>query len=357
MKILELKNTGKRFPEAKDWAVSDFNLEVSQGEIVALLGESGCGKTTILRMIAGFETPSSGTIYLNGKLVAGDGVFTEPQNREVGIVFQDYALFPHKTVWQNVTFGLFNIPGEAAAQKARDILELCGLTGLEKRYPHQLSGGQKQRVALARAMAPEPGIILFDEPFSNIDSMRKNQMRDDISKIIRKTNATAIFVTHDTKDVLAMADKVAVMKNGKALQTDTPETVYNYPVNIYVAHFFGKTNIIKAKVTEQGFVTPAGLIKTTQLPPQTGDEVIISIRPEQFQVVLNDRDCLKANVIRERFMGEYKELTCLATSPEGEKTEIIIYTPPQQICETGQCYFKPRNGKINIMESEVEIVR
>jgi iron(III) transport system ATP-binding protein len=352
MNILELKNISKRFPEARDWAVEDFSLDVTRGEIIALLGESGCGKTTILRMIAGFEKPTSGMIHLNSELVAGNGVFTEPQKRKVGIVFQDYALFPHKTVWQNISFGLFNMSADASSQKAHDILELCGLTGLEKRYPHQLSGGQKQRVALARAMAPEPGIILFDEPFSNIDSMRKNQMRDDILEIIRKTNATAIFVTHDTKDVLAMADKVAVMRHGKALQTDTPETVYNFPVNSYVADFFGKTNIIRAQVTEKGFVTPAGLIRTPHPPSLKEQEVIISIRPEQFHIAHYDTECLCGDVIKERFLGEYKELTCNVINHEGEKTEIVIYTSPQHVCNGNKCYFKTREGKINIMKPD-----
>lgn len=245
MNKLEIKKLGKKFKGASDWAVSEFNLNVEQGHIVALLGESGCGKTTILRMIAGFELPDQGTISLNGKIVAGEGYFLEPQQRQVGIVFQDYALFPHKTVWQNILFGLHRLSKKQAQQCTEEIIALSGLQGLEQRFPHQLSGGQKQRVALARALAPRPELILFDEPFANIDSMRKNQMRDDISQIIRKTSATAIFVTHDTKDVMTIADQVVVMQKGKTLQWGTPQEIYNQPVNNYVSDFFGKSNFLK----------------------------------------------------------------------------------------------------------------
>ncbi|TVQ20304.1 MAG: ABC transporter ATP-binding protein, partial [Bacteroidetes bacterium] len=287
-----------------------------------------------------------------GEIIAGAGVFMEPQQRQVGIVFQDYALFPHKTVWENITFGLFRLSRDIASEKARNIISLSGLEGLEKRYPHQLSGGQKQRVALARAMAPEPRIILFDEPFSNIDSLRKNQMRDDIRDIIRKTGSTAIFVTHDTKDVLAMADKVAVIKNGRSLQTGKPEDVYNFPANSYVADFFGKTNIIKARVTREGFETPMGLIKADNIPATPEQEVVLSIRPEQFHILPQDNECLCGSIVKERFLGEYKELTCKVETPEGIKTEIIIYASPHHVCNGQKCYFKPKDGRINILGSE-----
>ncbi len=238
--VLQISRITKTFPGSCDPAVNDFTLDVEEGEIVALLGESGCGKTTMLRMIAGFETPSRGSIRIYDRLVAGDRVFVEPERRGVGIVFQDYALFPHKTVTENIRFGLFRYPASEQKAKTAEIIKLTGLAGLGKRYPHQLSGGQKQRVALARALAPEPRLILLDEPFSNLDSLKKAQMREEIAAIIKKTNSTGIFVTHDTKDVLAIADKVAIMKNGIILQTDTPDRLYNYPVNQYVARFLEK---------------------------------------------------------------------------------------------------------------------
>lgn len=352
MNILELRNVTKRFPESKVPAVDDFSLDVEHGEIVALLGESGCGKTTILRMIAGFEVPSGGIITINGETVSGSGIFIEPQKREVGIVFQDYALFPHKTVWENITFGLFRLSKPDATQKANDIIALSGLQGLEQRYPHQLSGGQKQRVALARAMAPEPKLILFDEPFSNIDSMRKHQMREDIRDIIKKTGATAIFVTHDTRDVMTIADKVSVIRQGKLMQTDIPENIYTYPANSYVADFFGKTNYIKAKISPEGYETPMGVIQTQTSLPASFKDVVLSIRPEEFTIKEESKDCFCGSIVKERFLGEYKELTCKVENPSGPDTEIVIYASPAVECNSEKCYFKPNEGKINVLDVE-----
>jgi iron(III) transport system ATP-binding protein len=352
MNLLELRNITKKFTAAQLPAVNDFNLDVKKGEIVALLGESGCGKTTILRMIAGFEVPTAGTIKINSETVSGQGIFIEPQNRRVGIVFQDYALFPHKTVWENINFGLFRISRPEANKKITEIIKLTGLQGLEKRYPHQLSGGQKQRVALARAMAPEPELILFDEPFSNIDSMRKQQMREEIKNIIKETCATAIFVTHDTRDVMSIADKVTVIKHGKLIQTGNPESIYNFPVNTYVADFFGKTNYIKAKVFPEGYKTPMGFIQTKSQLPAGSKDVLLSIRPEEFTITNEKNDGFCGNIVKERFMGEYKELTCIVENPSGKEIEIIIYTNPNTHCSDEKCYFKPNEGKINILLKE-----
>jgi iron(III) transport system ATP-binding protein len=289
---------------------------------------------------------------LNGEIVSWNDIFVEPQNRKIGIVFQDYALFPHKTVWENIQFGLFRFKNADATKKARRIIALCGLDGLEQRYPHQLSGGQMQRVALARAMAPEPELILFDEPFSNIDSMRKYQMRDDILEIIRKTNATAIFVTHDTKDVLAIADKVMVLKKGVVLQTGKPGTVYNQPVNKYVADFFGKTNIIKARVTEDGLETPFGVIKTTVGQENKGKELMLSIRPEDFEISSDTHDCFCGEVVDERFFGEFKEVTCLVTGRDGQQIRVTIYTSPQTSCAENKCYFMAKGHNLNILNND-----
>jgi iron(III) transport system ATP-binding protein len=236
--MLHIKGLTKRFAKSRLAAVNDFSLSVECGEIVALLGQSGCGKTTVLRMIAGFETPTEGEIWLKGKLVCGKQVFIEPESRGVGIVFQDYALFPHMTVLENITFGLFRIPKREQHEKAASIMELTGLTGLEKRYPHEISGGQKQRVALARAMAPKPGIILFDEPFSNIDTTLRKRMRYEIKEIIQKAHLTAIFVTHDTRDAMILADKVIIMNDGQTVQSGPPLDVALNPANEYISGLF-----------------------------------------------------------------------------------------------------------------------
>lgn len=352
MMVLETRKLGKKFKSAAQWAVRDFDLRVEQGEIVALLGESGCGKTTVLRMIAGFETPSQGEILINGEPVAAPGLWTEPQDRRVGIVFQDYALFPHKTVWENIGFGLFRLGKAQASLQAREIIALTGLEGLEQRYPHQLSGGQKQRVALARAMAPRPQLILFDEPFSNIDTMRKNQMREDIREIIKKSGATAVFVTHDTRDVLAIADKVCLMRQGQALQTDTPDQVYRFPYNTYVADFFGKTNLLQARITQEGYLTPMGMIYASLPQEQIGDQVMVSIRPEAMELSTQAEGCFCGNIKEERFFGEYKEIVCQVKTTTGESQEITIYTSPSADCPGFTCYFKPRQHSISIIQTD-----
>ena len=343
MSILSIKNLWKYYDNEAQPAVRDFSLEVEQGEMVAILGESGCGKTTILRMITGFEVQSRGSIRINGKTVCSDRLFVEPENRGVGIVFQDYALFPHKTVLENIGFGLFHLPRKQREEKVLSVMRMSGLEGLEKRYPHQLSGGQKQRVALARALAPEPKLILFDEPFSNIDTMRKHRIREDIQDIIRKTESTAIFVTHDTKDVLAIADRVSVLKEGVTLQTGSPYQIYSRPRNRYVADFFGKTNVLRAKTVEGGFDTPIGFIKSDTQLPATMDEVLLSIRPENFEIGSDDEECFCGSIKSENFLGDYKELVCEVKTPEGETAEVVIYAPPQQECENQTCWFRPKN--------------
>jgi len=255
-------------------ALDGFELEVAPGAIVSLLGPSGCGKTTALRVIAGFDRPDAGTVIIAGREVAGDGVHLPPDRRQVGMVFQDYALFPHLTVAGNVGYGV------AAADRSRriaEVLDLVGLGGHGDRMPHELSGGEQQRVALARALAPRPDVILLDEPFSNLDASLRGRMRREVRRILGDAAATAIFVTHDQEEALAIADVVAVMRHGRVLQVAAPHRIYREPVSPWVASFVGESEFLPGTATIGRVETPLGSF------PHFGDlrgEVVVMIRPE-----------------------------------------------------------------------------
>ncbi|HAJ99681.1 MAG TPA: hypothetical protein DCM62_06630 [Bacteroidales bacterium] len=341
--LLAISHISKKFAGNKRFAVHDFSIEVNKGEIIALLGESGCGKTTILRMISGFEAPDKGSIILAGQEVVGDHVFVAPNKRGVGIVFQDYALFPNKTVEQNIVFGLSNFDKQSRKQKLMDAIAVCGLDEFTQRYPHQLSGGQKQRVALARALAPQPKVMLFDEPFSNIDTLRKMQMREDIGKILRETQTTAIFVTHDTRDVLSLADRVAVLKEGVCQQIGTPSGVYRKPVNSYVARFFGKTNLFDALPVPGGFQTPMGLIHSKNHSQLSTSKVQLSIRPDDFELCSPDASgCFKAKVLNDQYMGSTRELTLNVCDCSDSNFEILLNVSQDVCIDDRVCFFRQR---------------
>ncbi len=231
-------------------AVNQVSFSLKKGELLGLLGPSGCGKTTLLRIIAGFEKPTSGNIQIAEKIVAGDGYWQPPEKRNTGMVFQDYALFPHLNVSQNVGFGLKNqgkFTNKKEIQKnVLDILHLVGLGGLEKRFPHELSGGQQQRVALARALAPQPALILLDEPLSNLDVQVRQRLRHEVRNILKATATTAIFVTHDREEAMAISDRIAVMQKGNLEQIGTPEEIYGKPASRFVAEFVTQANFIPA---------------------------------------------------------------------------------------------------------------
>ena len=213
------------------------SLAIAQGQIVAIVGESGSGKTTLMRLIAGLETPSTGKIALANAVVNDNKIFTSPERRNIGFVFQDYALFPHLTVKENIEYGLSK--NDNASTRVLEVLELVALTGYENRYPHQLSGGQQQRVALARALAPNPALLVLDEPFSNLDTSLKLQLRNEVFSILKNTGVTALFVTHDVDDAIAIADKIVVLKNGEIIQKGTAEEIYKLPATLDIATLFG----------------------------------------------------------------------------------------------------------------------
>lgn len=233
-------------------AARGVSFELEQGQLLALLGPSGCGKTTTLRLIAGFERPDAGEIEIGGELAAGPGLFAPPEKRRVGMVFQEYALFPHLTVAENIAFGLPR--GDASrGRRVQQALELVGMPHLAARMPHELSGGQQQRVALARALAPEPALVLLDEPFSNLDAALRVRVRAEVRAILKQANATAIFVTHDQEEALSLVDQVAVMLHGRVEQVATPRQVYYQPATRAVAAFVGDSNFLPGQA-EGGWV-------------------------------------------------------------------------------------------------------
>jgi iron(III) transport system ATP-binding protein len=273
---------------------------VAPGEILALLGPSGCGKTTTLRLIAGFETPDAGTVEIRGRRMAGGGPAVPPEARGVGIVFQDYALFPHLSVADNVGFGLARSERAARGRRVAEVLELVDLTPLRHRYPHELSGGQQQRVALARALAPAPALILLDEPFSSLDADLRAVMREEIQKILRLTGTTAVFVTHDQQEAFAVADRVGVLQAGHLEQLDVPYEVYHHPRSRFVAEFVGEADFLRCMVKEEGIVSELGTFRNPDGHP-VGLPVDIMVRPDDIDFIPHpDGDVLVAG---RRFHG------------------------------------------------------
>jgi iron(III) transport system ATP-binding protein len=282
--LLALHRISKRFAADAPLAVDGLSLTVAEGEILALLGPSGCGKTTTLRLIAGFEAPDAGTVAVRGTVVASPERMVAPEDRGIGIVFQDYALFPHLTVADNVAFGLQRLPRPARREQVVRTLEMVDLADLARRYPHELSGGQQQRVAVARALAPAPALMLLDEPFSNLDADLRAQMRDEVEKVLRTTGTTAIFVTHDQEEAFTLADRVGVLNRGRIEQIAAPEDVYHHPATRFVAEFVGAADFLPGEVTNSGIVTEIGVFDNVdRLEP--GARVQVMVRPDDITFV------------------------------------------------------------------------
>jgi iron(III) transport system ATP-binding protein len=260
-------------------ALDRASLDVARGQIVALLGPSGCGKTTLLRAIAGFESLDGGTISIDGRPVAGAGIRVPPEERRVGMVFQDYALFPHLTVAENVGFGL---PRRERAQRVAALLAVVDLCGLGDRYPHQLSGGQQQRVALVRALAPSPSVVLLDEPWSNVDPQLRSELRSEVSSILRRLEVTVLLVTHDREEAFSLADRIALMRDGAIAQVGTPEELYFAPAGRWAAEFLGAGNMLSGYVDDGAVQTPIGVVRARGTNGSRSVEVLV--RPELLEL-------------------------------------------------------------------------
>ena len=312
--LLALSGISKRFAADAPLAVDDLSFTVEEGAIVALLGPSGCGKTTTLRIIAGFEQPDAGTVTIRGTVMAGPGRMVPPEGRGVGIVFQDYALFPHLTVADNVAFGLQHLGRAARRERIASILELVALSDMARRYPHELSGGQQQRVAVARALAPAPSLLLLDEPFSNLDADLRAQMRDEVENILRATGTTAIFVTHDQEEAFTLADRVGVLHRGRMEQLAAPEAVYHHPATQFVAEFVGAADFLPGLVTPDGIVTEVGTFANVdRLEP--GQHVRVMVRPDDITFA-PERD--GTGIITRRYFRGSETLYCIRL-PSGHR--------------------------------------
>ncbi|WP_420393985.1 ABC transporter ATP-binding protein [Acuticoccus sp.] len=306
--------------------LSDLSLEVRSRETVCLLGPSGCGKTTLLRVAAGIERQGTGRVAVGGRTVADASTFVPPEARRLGFVFQDLALFPHLRVADNVAYGLTGVRRGEALRRAAEALEGVGLSGYERAYPHELSGGQQQRVALARALLPAPQVVLFDEPFSGLDRDLRDAVRADVIAVLRERGATALLVTHDPEEALAVASRIALMREGAIVQLATPEEIWRWPVDLAAARVFSPVNAFHARVAGGLADTPVGRVPVGA--EREGERLTIAFRPEALRVFPNERAAgVQASVERRRFFGTHVEIT--ARAPSGHR--LVLRADPYQV--------------------------
>jgi iron(III) transport system ATP-binding protein len=311
-------------------AVRELNLEIERGELMAVLGPSGCGKTTLLRVIAGFEQPDAGCVVVSDEVVAGPGRIIPPEKRRVGMVFQDYALFPHLSVEGNVAFGLTNRPREERDALTRRTLELVGLQHKARGNVHELSGGERQRVALARALAPGPELVLLDEPFSSLDATLRGGLRREVELILRDAEATALLVTHDQEEALSLADRVAVMRDGEIVQVGPPVEVYGTPATRWAAQFVGEVNVLAGVARGGGVETELGVF---DLRAPASGSVHVAVRPEQFELRADGNG--NAKVVAREFRGHD---VLYRLRHEGGKT-LLVQLPSLELHEVGDSVF------------------
>jgi iron(III) transport system ATP-binding protein len=319
--MIRLAGVTKRFGTTT--AVDATSLCVERGEVVALLGPSGCGKTTLLRLIAGFERPDAGTVEVDGRAVAGNGFWVPPEQRLVGMVFQDYALFPHLTVAENIGFGLAR---RGRARRVAELLAIVGLEELGRRYPHELSGGQQQRVALARALAPAPELVLLDEPWSNVDPFLRETLRAEVSEIIRPLGVTVLLVTHDREEAFSLADRIALMRDGAVVQEGSSEELYFAPVSRWAAEFVGAANVLTGRVVDGRVETSLGVFQANGASAVTATEVLV--RPELLE--LEPDPAGAAEVVGREFRGHdvfYRVLL--------DGVELVSHRPSTEVVPLG----------------------
>ncbi len=302
--VLELDNIQKTYDDTP--VIHNLSLTVNNGELLTLLGPSGCGKTTTLRLIAGLEHPDAGDIRLDGTSVTGHR-YTAPENRDVGVVFQDFALFPHLTARENIAFGIQAWSDTDRAKRVDTLLNLVGLDDHDHKQPDELSGGQQQRVALARSLAPNPSILLLDEPFSNLDVDLRVEMREEVRDILKEAGVTAVSVTHDQEEAMSISDRVAVMSNGKIKQVGTPEEVFQQPESRFVAGFLGHASFVSGRVKADCVETGVGCISLNRIQGLTddyqGSTIDIMVRPDDIRARPATPADANGEIIHRRYLG------------------------------------------------------
>jgi iron(III) transport system ATP-binding protein len=323
---IRLHGISKHYANTPAPAVDALTLDVQPGTLLALLGPSGCGKSTTLRLIAGLEVPDAGDIWLAGRHVTSTRGQVPPETRRVGMVFQDYALFPHLTIGENIAFPLNRMPAAKRRQRVAELLKMAGLDGLEQRYPHELSGGQQQRVALARALAADPAVVLLDEPFSNLDAALRIQTREEVRAILKAAGMTTILVTHDQEEALSVADRVAVMRNGILLQEGPPREIYLQPAMLQVATFVGEANVLPGEAHGD---TVQCVLGQFSLQQQAYGPVHVLLRPEVIgvQPAPDGPACIE----RVTFFGTHQQVSIRLSND----TRVQARVPPAQSLTSG----------------------
>lgn len=318
--------------------VKGIDLNIAPGEVVCLLGPSGCGKTTLLRIAAGLEVLQEGAVSLDGELIATPGKrHMPPEKRNVGLAFQDSALFPHLSVLENVTFGLKHLPSRERRERAVELLSQLGMANYIETYPHMLSGGQQQRVALARALAPTPKLMLLDEPFSSLDARLRDRIRDDTLHVLKKLGSATLLVTHDPEEAMFMADRIALMREGKIIQTGTPRELYCAPIDPFVVTFFGEVNELSGTVHNGKVQTSVGEIDASWLPE--GSEARIMIRPEALRITERDLPAeahSHSHVVMAKLLGRTSLIHLCAHGDDGHEAHLHARVPGVFLPDEGQ---------------------
>ncbi|MCE6005304.1 MAG: ABC transporter ATP-binding protein [Acinetobacter junii] len=354
--VLTIQKLSKKFGER--FAVNQASWSAQSGQIICLLGHSGCGKTTMLRLIAGLETPTEGSIQLERKVLWDPYQQVQAEERNIGFVFQDYALFPHLSVLENVMFGLKKIPKHERQSIAENALKHVSMSHHIHSYPHTLSGGEQQRVALARALAPKPHVLLMDEPFSNLDHRLRDQIRQSTIDILKQTSTTTIIVTHDPEEALQIADQIILMHQGKIIQSGTPKQLYFQPKTLFAARYFSDLNEIKTQIQDQQLHTIFGNI---DIPKHltSNNEIRCYFRPHQLRVNrIKTENSLAAKIISSNFLG-YSQLLKLKIEAEDKVLSAYVeYSQHYDQAETvylsldlSQCFFYESNDSIEIHQS------